>query len=364
MPTIMQSRMKTGIEGLDDLLNGGLVNNRLYLIEGDPGTGKTTLALQFLMEGIRLGEKVLYITLSETVEELQSVAESHGWNLDGMSMFELNNTEGSLEPEQEITLFHPWEVELGETVQRITKQIERINPTRIAFDSLSELRLLAQDPLRYRRQILSFKQFFAGRNCTVLMLDDHTGNHGQSDQQLQSIAHGVISLNRVTVEYGVARRRLEIQKYRGSQFRGGWNDYIIRKGGLDVFPRLVASEHHMAFESDLMLSGIPAMDNLLGGGILRGSSTLLTGPGRVRQNNSGPPIRHNPGPSKGTMSSCTNLTNASRRCWSGATNWDKTSNSMSTADVLPSARLIRPNSHPVNFPPLCAKRLKKTRSSY
>lgn len=224
-------RALTGISGLDDVLKGGLVQNRLYLVEGDPGTGKTTLALQFLIEGKKQGENVLYITLSETAEELKAVAASHSWSLEGIELFELSNAEGIMDPSQEITLLHPWEVELGETMQSILTKVEQVAPSRVAFDSLSELRLLAQDPLRYRRQILALKQFFAGRNCTILMLDDRTSNEGGSDQQLHSLSHGVISLQRVTLEFGAARRRLEILKLRGLEFRAGWHDCIIRKGG-------------------------------------------------------------------------------------------------------------------------------------
>ena len=277
-PSIASNRATTGITGLDDILNGGLVKNRLYLIEGDPGTGKTTLALQFLLEGLQQGEKVLYITLSETAEELNAVAASHDWSLEGIDLFELSNAEGVLDPSQQITLLHPWEVELGETIQSILEKVEQVKPSRIAFDSLSELRLLAQDPLRYRRQILALKQFFAGRHCTVLMLDDRTSNEGGSDQQLHSLSHGVISLQRFTLEFGAARRRLEVLKLRGVEFRAGWHDCIIRRGGLVIFPRLIASEHHQPFIGESILSNNAELDALLHGGPLRGTSTLLTGP--------------------------------------------------------------------------------------
>jgi circadian clock protein KaiC len=277
-PSIDSNRVTTGISGLDEILNGGLVKNRLYLVEGNPGTGKTTLALQFLLEGLQQGEKVLYITLSETAEELMAVASSHDWSLDGLDMFELSNAEGVLDPSREITLLHPWEVELGETIQSILDKVEQVQPARLAFDSLSELRLLAQDPLRYRRQILSLKQFFAGRNCTVLMLDDRTSNEGGSDQQLHSLCHGVISLQRFTLEFGAARRRLEVLKLRGVEYRAGWHDCIIQRGGVVVFPRLIASEHHQPFIGESVPSENDELDALLHGGPLRGTSTLLTGP--------------------------------------------------------------------------------------
>jgi circadian clock protein KaiC len=277
-PLTSTAFVKTGVSGLDSVLRGGLIPNRLYLLEGDPGTGKTTLALQFLMEGVRRGENVLYITLSETCEELETVVISHGWTLKGIDLFELSDTEGMLDFNNEMTLLHPWEVELGETIKSIVKQVEKVNPSRVVFDSLSELRLLAQDSLRYRRQVLALKQYFAGRKCTVFMLDDRTGNDGVSDQQLHSISHGVISLQRLTLEFGAARRRLEVLKLRGLDFRAGWHDLDIRKGGVVVFPRLVASEHHSPFIGEPISSDNPELDSLLHGGPLRGTSTLITGP--------------------------------------------------------------------------------------
>lgn len=226
----------TGIPGLDDVLHGGLVINRLYLVEGTPGTGKTTLALQFLLEGVAQGERGLYITLSETAEELRSVAESHGWSLDGIDVFELASGGDTLDPDREQDLLHPWEVELGEVIKHITAQIDRLAPPRIAFDSLSELRLLALDPLRYRRQILGLKQFVAGRNSTVLLLDDRsTVMAGGIDLQLHSICHGVLTLERLSVEYGINRRRIEVAKMRAAPYREGWHDFAIRTGGLEVF---------------------------------------------------------------------------------------------------------------------------------
>ena len=268
--------ISTGIEGLDDILNGGLTPNSLYLIEGDPGSGKTTLGLQFLLEGARQGEKGLYVTLSETKQELTKVGESHGWSLDPLSIYELIPSEESLKSESQYKMFHPSEVELNETTRRILDEVERLRPTRIVFDSLSEMRLLAQNPLRYRRQILALKQFFVGRACTVLLLDDRTSE--QADLQPQSVAHGVISLSNLTMEYGTERRRLRVTKMRGVQFRGGFHDFVIRRGGLDVFPRLVAAEHHETFEFTTLSSGVRQLDDLLGGGLQKGTSTLVLGP--------------------------------------------------------------------------------------
>jgi circadian clock protein KaiC len=268
-------RASTGIPGLDSILCGGLTVRRLYLVEGVPGSGKTTLALQFLMDGVRRGEEVLYVTLSESSEELVSVAASHGWSLDGVSVYELAGSEGALSGEDQYTMFHPSEVELGETTRAILSEVERILPTRVVFDSLSELRLLAGNALRYRRQILALKQYFAGRNCTVLLLDDMT--NVEHDLQVQSIAHAVVRLDQVNPEFGVERRRLRVVKYRGVAFRGGFHDYIIAHGGLVVFPSLIANEHRTETELEPMSSGIQELDTLLGGGIERGTSTLITG---------------------------------------------------------------------------------------
>jgi circadian clock protein KaiC len=269
------TRAAIGVEGLDDILRGGFTPNRLYLLEGVPGSGKTTLALQFLIEGVKRGQPVLYVTLSETEEELREVTASHGWSLDGITVRELVPSEDSLRPDEQYTMFHPSEVELSETTKTILADVERIKPARVVFDSLSELRLLAGNPLRYRRQILALKQFFAGRNCTVLLLDDLTGT--DRDLQVQSIAHGVVRLEQVNPEYGSERRRLLVVKYRGVQFRGGYHDYVIRRGGLDVFPRLVASEHRPPPVMEKLASGIAELDTLLGGGIERGTSTLIVG---------------------------------------------------------------------------------------
>lgn len=266
----------TGVDGLDEVLCGGLPRNRLYLIQGDPGVGKTTLALQFLLNGTAAGEKSLYITLSETKDELVQVAESHGWSLDKIELFELSAIEQQLKEETENTFFHPSEVELNRTTQMLLAAIERANPSRIVFDSLSEMRMLAETPLRYRRQILFFKQFFSGRKCTVLLLDDRTS--GSHDLQVESIAHGVLSLDRVTPAYGVTRRQLNIVKVRGLKFREGNHDFIVEKGGMVVFPRLVAAEHHSKFKRESFASGIAGFDDLIGGGLDRGTSNMVVGP--------------------------------------------------------------------------------------
>src|SRR5919107_1429747 len=223
-----QPRLNTGSEGLDKVLDGGLPANRLYLVEGDPGSGKTTLAMQFLIEGAARGESVLYVTLSETKEELTAVAESHGWSLKGINIHELVPPEDALRAEEQYTIFHPSEVELGDTTKTIIEEVERIQPRRVVFDSLSEMRLLARDPLRYRRQILALKQYFAGRQCTVLLLDDRTSTVG--DLQVQSIAHGVVELEHLALEYGAERRRLRVVKLRGSRYRGGFHDFKIETG--------------------------------------------------------------------------------------------------------------------------------------
>jgi circadian clock protein KaiC len=277
-PPPLPAKISTGISGLDNILGGGLAPNRLYLIEGMPGSGKTTLALQFLSAGRAAGERCLYVTLSETQEELEAVVASHGLTLDGIDIFDLSAAENVFGAGCEMTLLHPWEVELDETIKLITDEVERINPSRVVFDSLSEMRLLAQDPLRYRRHILALKQFFAGRKATVLLLDDLTGIGGQQDLQLQSISHGVITLERLTLDFGAARRRLQVQKIRGSDFRAGFHDLTIRRGGLEVFPRLVAAEHHRPFAGDPVPSGLAELDTLLSGGPLRGTCTLITGP--------------------------------------------------------------------------------------
>src|ERR1043165_3003865 len=268
-------RISAGREGLDDILGGGFDANRMYLYEGRPGTGKTTIALQFLLRGVRDGERVLYITLSETKRELDLVARRHGWSLDGIDVFELVPPETTLDPERELTVFHPAEMELSETTGLIFREVERVNPNRVVLDSLSELRLLAQNPLRYRRQVLALKHFFTNRNCTVVLLDDLSSS--QDDLQLHSIAHGVVILEQLAIDYGAERRRLRVIKMRGIRFRGGYHDFIIETGGIKVFPRLVAAEHHKAFVGDVTQSGVTELDALLGGGLERGTSALIVG---------------------------------------------------------------------------------------
>jgi len=268
-------RATSAIDGLDHILGGGFPLDRLYLVEGDPGTGKTTLALQFLLDGVRRGEATLYVTLSETHDELRAVVESHGWSLAGITIHELG-TDETLRPDSQYTAFHPSEVELGDTMNTVFQLLDRVRPQRVVFDSLSEMRLLARDPLRYRRQILALKQFFIGRRCTVLLLDDRTAEGG--DLQLQSLAHGVVRLEQLAPDYGGSRRRLRVVKLRGVNFLHGFHDFTIRTGGIQVYPRLVASEHHESFVPTMMSSGLPAFDRLLGGGLSPGTTTLFLGP--------------------------------------------------------------------------------------
>ncbi|HEY3801952.1 MAG TPA: ATPase domain-containing protein [Kofleriaceae bacterium] len=271
----MQERAPTGIDGLDHVLMGGLPRNRLYLIEGDPGVGKTTIALQFLLAGLAAGERTLYVTLSETKDEIDAVARSHGWSLDGVAMFELSALEQLLTIDAENTIFRSSDVELGEITQVLQRRIDEVMPDRLVFDSLSELRLLSQNALRYRREVLSLKTFFSTKKCTVLLLDDRTSE--PSDQQLQSIAHGVITVEQLAPEYGGDRRRLRIAKLRGAPFRSGYHDVTIETGGVQVYPRLVAAEHKGEFQRTALPSGLAELDALLGGGVDRGTSTLVLG---------------------------------------------------------------------------------------
>lgn len=265
-----------GIPALDDILHGGFWPERLYLIDGNPGSGKTTLALQFLRAGVQLGDRCLYVTLSESRQELLDGAATHDWSLDGIDIVELASEDEALEGNGSLTMIQPADVELSETTQKILDAVDKTNPQRVVLDSLSEMRLLAQSSLRYRRQILALKEFFAGRKCTVLMLDDRTAEG--PDLQLHSIAHGVLALYLKPPVYGEARRQLQVLKFRGSDFATGFHDFRIRRGGIVVFPRLVASEHGAEFDRTLIPSGVTKLDMLLGGGVERGTSTLLVGP--------------------------------------------------------------------------------------
>ena len=267
--------VSSGISGLDDILSGGFTRGQLYLVEGVPGSGKTTLAMQFLMAAASRGESVLYVTLSETARELRASAASHGWNLENVHIRELTPREDMLDVDEQTTMFHPPELELASTIKGVLDDVDRLDATCVVFDSLSELRLLAGTALRYRRQILALKQFFAARACTVVLLDDLTGT--DRDLQVQSIAHGVILLEHNTVQYGSERRRLRVVKFRGVAFRGGYHDYLIRHGGLQVFPRLVAAEHRQTTTNRKLPSDIAELDSLLGGGIEEGTSTLIVG---------------------------------------------------------------------------------------
>lgn len=271
-----KDRVPTGVAGLDSVLGGGLPRNRIYLVEGDPGVGKTTLALEFLRDGVARGEKALYITLSETEAEIREIAAAHGWSLDGVSMFELSALAEQMRLDAENTVFHPSDVELTETTRTILEFVEKIGPQRVVFDSLSELRLLSQSALRFRREVLNLKQYFTGRKSTVMLLDDRTSEPG--DMQLQSLAHGVISLHQMPPDYGGDRRRLRVSKLRGASFCSGYHDFRIVTGGLEVFPRLVAADHRRAFPAGALSSDVPAIDALLGGGLARGSSTIFMGP--------------------------------------------------------------------------------------
>lgn len=276
MAEVFDEVVSTGVSGLDDILKGGFPQNCLSLISGAPGTGKTTLAMQFLMKGLAQGERCLYVTLSESDPEIQKIARSHGWDLRELRIKELVSSERSLSASAQLTVFNPSELELGETTEAMIAAVKEIRPQRVVLDSLSELRLVAQNMLRYRRQVLALKHYFAGNDCTVLLLDDQTG--GREDDHLQSIAHGVVVLEQLANVYGAERRRLRVAKMRGVAYRGGYHDFLIRRGGLDVFPRLVAAEHTHPFKEEDVASGHPQLDALLGGGLPAGTSTLLLGP--------------------------------------------------------------------------------------
>ena len=274
--SVVAPRTSTGVPGLDRVLHGGLPANKLYLVQGVPGSGKTTLAMQFLMAGVRSGEPVLYITLSETQQEIEEIAASHSWDLSGVSLFEMAAAEEKLRSENDTSFFHPSEMELNRTIETLLAEVVRIGPRRVVFDSLSELRLLAETPLRYRRQVLRLKQYFADKSATVLLLDDFSGD--QADQHVQSIAHGVITLERSTPDYGTARRKLTVEKLRGSAFSEGQHDFAVRAGGMTVFARLISEEHAADGVPERLSSGNAAFDALLGGGLDRGTSTMLMGP--------------------------------------------------------------------------------------
>jgi circadian clock protein KaiC len=268
--------LSIGVPGLDFVLGGGLPQHRVYLIEGMPGTGKTTLALQFLREGVARGQSTLYVTLAESRHELEAVAVSHGWTLDGIEVYELSPPDEILNPETKYTVFHPSEVELNQSVQSVYDAVERLRPSRVVLDSLSEMRILAQDPLRLRRQVLALKHFFTGRGCTVLLLDDVRSQ--DSELHFASIVHGVVLLEQLALEYGAERRRTRVTKLRGRRYRGGYHDFTIQTGGLVVYPRLVASEHSSVEIEAVVTSGNPQIDLLLGGGLDAGTCTLIMGP--------------------------------------------------------------------------------------
>lgn len=272
----LASQAATGVAGLDDILAGGLTRDRVFLVEGSPGTGKTTTALSFLRTGAAQSERSLYITLSETEGELRDTATAHGWDLDGIEIFELVPPESLLDEKQQQSLLYSSDLELGETTRMIFDAVERTNPARVVIDSLSEIRLLAQSSLRYRRQVLALKHYFARSGATVLLLDDMTTD--TLDKTVHSVAHGVIRLEELAPEYGAERRRVRVIKYRGRKFRGGYHDFTIKTGGLEVYPRLVSNEHRKKFARTQLGSGIEGLDHLLGGGVERGSSCLILGP--------------------------------------------------------------------------------------
>ena len=279
MSAIQPMRISTGIPGLDDIFGGGIPAGHIYLVEGDPGAGKTTLALQFLLEGVARGESCVYVLLSETAEELRTVAASHGWDLGKIEIVDLQGADANTGEQSEYTFFHPAEVELSETTKVILEAVDRVKPTRVVFDSLSEMRLLARDPLRYRRQVLQLKKYFTELPSTVLLLDYNAS--GFTDHQLESLCHGVLRLEQLAPKYGGQRRQLRLQKLRGSTFRDGYHDFTIRTGGLICHPRLVSGEHPTEFARASLSSGIAELDALLGHGLDYGTSTLVLGPAGV-----------------------------------------------------------------------------------
>jgi circadian clock protein KaiC len=269
-------RCLSGVDGLDNILAGGFPRGGFYLIQGDPGAGKTTLALQYLLEGLRRGEKVFYITLSETKRELLEVARSHGWSLDKIPVLDLSAVENLLRPEAQTTVFHPSEVELTKVSQLLLDEVQKTQPARVAFDSLSEFRLMAETPLRYRRQLLALKQQFAKFKSTALLLDDRMDTR-EIDPHVLSLTHGVIDMEQLSPDYGASRRRMRISKLRAVKFREGFHDYVIATGGLSVFPRIIVAEHRAQFRPGPVSSGLKELDALFGGGLDRGTTTLILG---------------------------------------------------------------------------------------
>lgn len=276
MSDSLENMARIGVNGMDDVLAGGFARGRLYLLEGSPGTGKTTLATQFLIEGAAQGERCLYITLSETEGEMRDSAQSHGWDLAGIDIFELVPADDFLAEEHQQSLLYSSDLELGETTKRMLAVLREQKPHRVVLDSLSEIRLLAQGSLRYRREILALKHYFAQQMITVLMLDDLTAE--ATDKTVHSVAHAVIRLEELSPTYGSERRRLRVIKYRGRRYRGGYHDFVIETGGVRVFPRLISAEHRRSFKRDVLTSHSKELDALLGGGVERGSSVLVLGP--------------------------------------------------------------------------------------
>jgi circadian clock protein KaiC len=273
--------MSTGVPGLDSILNGGLPAGRTYLVQGEPGVGKTTLGMQFLLEGVRRGERGIYVALSESEDELRDIALSHGWDLSGLEIVEIHSTDYSLKADSQYTFFHPSEVELSETTRLILDVVEGVDPVRVVVDSLSEMRLLARDSLRYRRQLLSLKHYFSERGCTVMLLDVQDTRSGGNDFKLETLAHGFLLLEQLSPEYGEQRRRMRVGKLRGLDFQEGYHDYRIVRGGLRVFPRLVAAHHESSDLMPSLSSSVPRLDALLGGGLERGATTVFLGPAGV-----------------------------------------------------------------------------------